>query len=273
MKELKKKQIAVAVASALSAAMLGSVHAGNDDQGPKPKGTYVTGDIHNHTTCSDGSISMQKLIKKSTDTTDTPWGLDWFVQAGHGGNGNRNCTLAEDATLATPAYPLVFATNGTTLQGPNTSWQNTNPAIQPKGRVQGNCAQPGDVALAVDPGISSTRSPSTSRRSRTCPFSSDSSPWSPDTSTLRCPWSQASCRRTRTNGSCRPDPGYSPLGNATALAEWSYCFDRGDTDTSRGNTVVGGTVGNNWDCSVDRQRECRGSKLGSRGRQAGAVAR
>ena len=32
-------------------------------------------------------------------------------------------------------------------------------------------------------------------------------------------------------------PGYSPLGNATALAKWAYCFDRGDTDTSRGNTV------------------------------------
>ena len=65
-------------------------------------GTYVSGDFHNHTTCSDGSISMQKLIKKATDKNDTPWGLDWFVQAGHGGNGNRNCTLAEDATLATP---------------------------------------------------------------------------------------------------------------------------------------------------------------------------
>ena len=84
-------------------------------------GTYVTGDFHNHTTCSDGSISMQKLVKKATDKTDTPWGLDWFVQAGHGGNGNRNCTLAEDATLATPAYPLVFATDGTTLLGPNTT--------------------------------------------------------------------------------------------------------------------------------------------------------
>ena len=30
-----------------------------------------------------------------------PFGLDWFVQAGHGGNGNRNCTLVEDATLDT----------------------------------------------------------------------------------------------------------------------------------------------------------------------------
>ncbi len=45
-------------------------------------------------------------------------------------------------------------------------------------------------------------------------------------------------------------PGYSPLGNATALSQWEYCFDRGDTDTSRGNTTVGGMTGNNWDCSV-----------------------
>ena len=50
---------------------------------------------------------MQKLVKKATDRIDTPWGLDWFVQAGHGGNGNRNCTLVEDATLATPAYPFI----------------------------------------------------------------------------------------------------------------------------------------------------------------------
>ncbi len=73
----------------------------------KTPGTYVAGDFHNHTTCSDGSISMQKLVKKATDKTETPWGLDWFVQAGHGGNGNRNCTLVEDATLATPAYPFI----------------------------------------------------------------------------------------------------------------------------------------------------------------------
>ena len=29
--------------------------------------------------------------------------------------------------------------------------------------------------------------------------------------------------------------GYTALGNANALAQWEYCFDRGDTDTSRGN--------------------------------------
>jgi hypothetical protein len=45
-------------------------------------------------------------------------------------------------------------------------------------------------------------------------------------------------------------PGYTALGNATALAQWSYCFDRGDTDWSRGNSQVGVADGNNWDCSV-----------------------
>ena len=44
-------------------------------------------------------------------------------------------------------------------------------------------------------------------------------------------------------------PGYTALGSATALAQWEYCFDRGDTDTSRGN-VTGSANGNNWNCSV-----------------------
>src|SRR5262249_32872697 len=38
-------------------------------------------------------------------------------------------------------------------------------------------------------------------------------------------------------------PPYVPVGNADALAQWEYCFDRADGDTSRG-------AGNNWDCSV-----------------------
>jgi len=38
-------------------------------------------------------------------------------------------------------------------------------------------------------------------------------------------------------------PGYTATGNADALAKWEYCFDRADTDTSRGAT-------NQFDCSV-----------------------
>ena len=38
-------------------------------------------------------------------------------------------------------------------------------------------------------------------------------------------------------------PPYTALGNGNALAQWEYCFDRADGDTSRGAT-------NNWDCAV-----------------------
>src|SRR5882672_6549420 len=134
-----RNRMALAIAAALGATAgtaIADKGKDRDDRDDRNRGTYVSGDFHNHTTCSDGSISMQKLVKKATDKTDTPWGLDWFVQAGHGGNGNRNCTLAEDATLATPAYPLVFSITGD-LQGPTTTWQNTNPPIQPKGAVSG----------------------------------------------------------------------------------------------------------------------------------------
>src|SRR5687768_15440876 len=112
---MSKSQIAVAVAAALGTTAILGIPSGTA-VASKARGTYVAGDFHNHTTCSDGSTSMQQLVKKSTDKVDTPWGLDWFVQAGHGGNGNRNCTLIEDATLETPAYPFIAG------QGPQTTW-------------------------------------------------------------------------------------------------------------------------------------------------------
>src|SRR4051794_16962407 len=114
-----RNQIALATAIAGGAMTVSTVAKA------KTTGTYVAGDFHNHTTCSDGSISMQKLVKKATDKQDTPWGLDWFVQAGHGGNGNRNCTLVEDATPATPGYPLVSGAPPAGQSIPN------NPPVQP----------------------------------------------------------------------------------------------------------------------------------------------
>jgi hypothetical protein len=251
MKEVKHKQIALAVASVLGAAAMHAAQANGFDNpvADRSEGTYVTGDFHNHTTCSDGSISMQKLVKKATDKTDTPWGLDWFVQAGHGGNGNRNCTLAEDATLATPAYPVVFSADGATLLGPNTSWQGSNPSITPKGLVSGNA--PNQVmwrwqslqeyqyplmeylaALKGLPTFSGMESVVAGHEHSSMSVVAGQLP--PAIYKQRLP----------------KTPGYTALGNATALSQWSYCFDRGDTDTSRGDTAVGSGIGNNWNCSV-----------------------
>jgi hypothetical protein len=41
--------------------------------------------------------------------------------------------------------------------------------------------------------------------------------------------------------------GYVPFGNASALSHWSYCFDRGDTDNTRGSNAVWGVK---WDCKI-----------------------
>ena len=115
----RKNQVALATIAALgSLALAGAPPVA---KAAKVAGRYVAGDFHNHTTCSDGSISMQKLVKKATDKGYTPWGLDWFVQAGHGNSGGtRNCTRTEDSSLDTPLYPYVAGT------GPDTTWAQSS---------------------------------------------------------------------------------------------------------------------------------------------------
>lgn len=61
-----------------------------------PTGTYLSGDFHNHTVCSDGSTSVETLTKKSLEY------LDWFIQADHSGDGNRDCAFDDPSSgLAT----------------------------------------------------------------------------------------------------------------------------------------------------------------------------
>ena len=240
--------VALAAVAALGATALGT--ASTAALAAKTTGHYVTGDFHNHTTCSDGSISMQKLVKKATDTTDTPWGLDWFVQAGHGGNGNRNCTLAEDPSLATPAYPMVTsATDPNVPLGPTTTWQKSNPPVQPKGAVSGSAPNQNMwrwqslqefqyplleylSALKNKPLFVGVESVVAGHEHSSMSVITGQMPMALDTAALPA------------------GPGYTPLGNATALAQWEYCFDRNDSDTSRGDTSVGSGVGNNWNCAV-----------------------
>jgi hypothetical protein len=243
---IRKKQIATAVAAALSVTSIGIATGGPlpVPSVPVATGAYAAGDFHNHTTCSDGSISMQKLVKKASED----WSLDWFVQAGHGGNGNRNCTLVEDASLATPAYPVTSSGAGAPL-GPTTTWQSSNPAVQPKGLASGTAPNQNMwrwqslqefqypvleylAALKNKPLFLGVESVVAGHEHASMSVVTGQMPASLDSATLPT------------------TPGYTPLGNATALAQWEYCFDRGDTDTSRGNTTVGGSAGNSWDCSV-----------------------
>ncbi|HET7543205.1 MAG TPA: hypothetical protein VFK05_25200 [Polyangiaceae bacterium] len=201
---------------------------------PPAPGTYVAGDFHNHTTCSDGSISMQKLVSKATGKSDGTFGLDWFVQAGHGGNGNRNCTLVEDATLATPAYPFIAG------KGPTTTWENSG--VTPKGSSSGTSPSKNmwrwqsiqEFQYPLIEYLNAYKNLPLFLGIESVVAGHEHSSMSVITGQIPAALSSVTLPTTA---------GYTAVGNGTALAQWEYCFDRGDTDTSRG-------VANAWDCSV-----------------------
>ncbi len=260
-----KSQIALAAIAAIGVTAMSTApsDATASDKSKRSSGRYVAGDFHNHTTCSDGSISMQKLVQKSTSkTVDAPWGLDWFVQAGHGGTGNRNCTLAEDASLATPAYPLVsgatpfdFPTtnplNPSPSQyiGPSTTWAQSIGPLNIKGNVAGSGATQNmwrwqavqEFQYPVLEYLSALQNKPMFLGIESVVAGHEHTSMSVITGQMPAGFDQ------RTLPATGP---FAAIGNASALAQWAYCFDRGVADTSRGNTSATSGVGNNWDCSV-----------------------
>lgn len=204
-----------------------------DEKNEKARGRYVAGDFHNHTTCTDGTLSLKKLVDKSVNT----FGMDWFVQSGHGGTGSRNCTLAEDPFEPVPpalnlTAPPTIPSGGqpaSDLKGPNQTWTNTigNAAI--KGDVSGTEAQRNmwrwqSIQEFVYPVIEAE---SRNRQKPIFVGLEQNAPGHEHVST------------SVIDGQL-PRRG---AGNANAVAQFEYCFDRNDTDKSRG-------AGNQWDCSV-----------------------
>ena len=241
--KFRQRQVSVAIAALFGSAAL--LAAPQILAAGKVAGKYVAGDFHNHTTCSDGSISIQKLVNKSMDTA---WGLDWFVQAGHGGNGNRNCSLVEDESLATSAYPFVSG------KGPTTTWADSIGKSNLKG-LNGGTGGDGnmwrwqslqEVQYQVLEHLSELRNQPLIQGMESVVAGHEHTSMSIITGQM--PYGSQTAVPLNVTG-YTPLGGYVAAGNATALAQWSYCFDRGDTDTSRGN-ITGTTTGNNWNCSV-----------------------
>jgi hypothetical protein len=78
---------------------------------------YVAGDMHNHNTCTDGSVSVGYSIDRAVGTGTAAaggsnFGLDWFTIGNHGGSGNRDCRFT-DPTAADGETSLGAAEVGT----------------------------------------------------------------------------------------------------------------------------------------------------------------
>lgn len=77
---------------------------------------YVAGDMHNHNTCTDGSVSVGYSIDRAVGTGTYATGgnnfnLDWFTLGNHGGSGNRDCRFSDPAY--DPHNTLGSGENGT----------------------------------------------------------------------------------------------------------------------------------------------------------------
>ena len=75
---MKRNVMSAAVAAAVAGAA-----------GTATAGEYLSGDFHNHTTCSDGSTNVEVLTEKSLTY------LDWFIHVGHSGSGERDCRVSD----------------------------------------------------------------------------------------------------------------------------------------------------------------------------------
>ena len=88
------------LAGVSAAAILTVVSAGALAQSAAQAPRYAAGDFHNHTTCTDGAVSTTTMIRQSVDT----FGLEWLVDAGHGGTSVRDCSLNDPAVDATVPF-------------------------------------------------------------------------------------------------------------------------------------------------------------------------
>jgi len=240
------RHTALAVSTLIGLVSVATVQtaAAADKATTKAAGTYVTGDFHNHTTCSDGSLSMQKLIDKSAKT----FGLDWFVQADHGGSSTKNCTVSEDSfEPVAPALGLTNSATGpysssvtypsggqpaTTLKGPNQTWEATLSAGRAGIKGDGT-ATPKAMWRWQEIKEYQYKVTEDQSRARAKPI------W------IGLEQNAPGHEHVSTNvlKGQKPWPEAAVLGNATLQAQYEYCFDRRDTDTSRG-------AENLWDCSV-----------------------
>jgi len=71
---------------------------------------YVAGDMHNHNICQDGSVSAVRSIDRAVGSGSTNgatnFNLDWFTLGNHGGSGNRDCRF-DDTNVGAGAYNAV----------------------------------------------------------------------------------------------------------------------------------------------------------------------
>lgn len=210
---------------------------------------YAPGDFHNHTTCTDGTGNVDFLVNPSVNRL----GLAFFMQTDHGGNGNRDCRFTD--------LDYSVGSNPGTTANPNVNTDG------PQFGAPQDGANPKDGALWVDTiGVANLLGDATTSSIGVVTQASGQQ----TATSVRAMWRWQNIQQfeyplVRRAGKANPqaiviagletnNPGHehtdvtilngqtSPriaaLGNATALGQWEYRFDRSDTDLSGGRVIT-----------------------------------
>lgn len=203
------------MSAALAAAVLGAA-------GTATAGQYLSGDFHNHTTCSDGSTSVKTLTRKSLEY------LDWFIQVGHSGRGSRDCRISDFL------YMNRDSDAGTGL------WVNSLPggAADIKGDIRYETMRNGGQVQTMWrwQSLQEFQVPSIVEE-RNLPANEGK------TAFLGLEWVVPGHEHTSasiSNGQYGEEP------NADALAQFEYCFASNSDDTSMGG-------GQGWTCELSAE--------------------
>ncbi|QRG08060.1 hypothetical protein EZH22_06875 [Xanthobacter dioxanivorans] len=168
--------------------------------------SYMAGDFHNHTPCSDGRSSVETMVKKAVQS----YGLEWLGAADHGGSSPRDCRVddpeGDGSTTGTGKFwdvaPVtVVKGDVATSQGHRSMWrwQSAEEIIYPElARLAKQLNKPMLYA-----GIE-TNVPGHEHTSMTV------------------------------IGNQKPQNFGGNTGDASGVAEFEYRFDRSDTDFSKG---------------------------------------
>lgn len=197
-----KNGILIAGASALAVA--GGVVA--VPTAPAFADSYMAGDFHNHTPCSDGRSSVETLVKKAVQN----FGLEWLGAADHGGSSPRDCRIDDpqgDGSTTAPGrffdeyHGLVIKGDMATSQGHRSMWrwQSAEEIIYPQLAKWANKLNRPMLYAGVE-----TNVPGHEHTSMTV------------------------------IGNQKPENFGGDTGDASAVAQFEYRFDRSDTDFSMG---------------------------------------
>lgn len=168
--------------------------------------SYMAGDFHNHTPCSDGRSSVETMVKKAVQS----YGLEWLGAADHGGSSPRDCRVddpeGDGSTTGTGKFwdvaPVTAVKGDVAMSQGHRSmwrWQSAEEIIYPElARLAKELNKPMLYA-----GIE-TNVPGHEHTSMTV------------------------------IGNQKPQNFGGDTGDAGGVAEFEYRFDRSDTDFSKG---------------------------------------